>query len=294
MSKIIRITPEYIEECRREFEEALAKSKVSDGKFSFNKTFSIEKQSATVYFTAMAWSKMVALIQQFDKEIAWHGSAKRLEGEENAYLIDDIMVYPQTVTGASVDMDPTEYDKWIRENGEDERFFRINMQGHSHVRMGVTPSGVDLAHQEEILSQLPADSFYIFMIYNKMFESNIKIYDLAKNVLFENGEVTTKLYDSDFSLEEFIKEARSMVVTKSYIATPASVKPAAQGYSGGYKPLDDKYKPASAKQEFLPPKTEKHSDWPYRSKNTYYDFKYGGYYDPDDPTGAFDDGRSYK
>ena len=44
MSKIIRMTPEYIEECRKDFEESLKNAKLADGKISFTKTFVAERK----------------------------------------------------------------------------------------------------------------------------------------------------------------------------------------------------------------------------------------------------------
>ena len=40
MSRLIKMTPEYIEECRSDFEKALQLAKLSDGKLNFTKTFS--------------------------------------------------------------------------------------------------------------------------------------------------------------------------------------------------------------------------------------------------------------
>lgn len=217
MSKIIRVTQEYIDGCCEEFRKSLASARLSDGKISYSKTLSSEKDRATLFFTAEAWAKMVALLEEFDKEVAWHGVAIRLDRpDKNEYLIDDILVYPQEVTGASVDMDPDLYDKWFRDNGDDDRFYNIRMQGHSHVNMAPTPSSVDLQHQGDILSMVKNDGFYIFMIYNKSYKHNIKIYDLRDNVLFEDGDIDVKMYDREWSLDEFIKDAKDKVKEKVY------------------------------------------------------------------------------
>lgn len=232
MSKIIKMTPEYIAECRREFNEALKNAvvecqknfddalheeKLADGKISFTKTFSIDKKrTATVYFTSEAWTKMVVLIQEFSKEVAWHGLASRIESEDHdEYMVYDILVYPQEVTGATVNTDQEGYEKWLMSN-DDDVFNNIRMQGHSHVNMGPTPSAVDITHQEKILEQLEDDMFYIFMIWNKSFKRNIKIYDLQKNVLFEDSDVEVKIFDSGIGLDEFINNAKEMVKDKVY------------------------------------------------------------------------------
>lgn len=215
MSRPIKMTEQYLKECREDFERALKLTKLADGKLSFTKMFSCGEQKATVFFTPDAWAKMVTLLREFDKEVAWHGVARRGENEEaNEYIISDILVYPQTVSGASVEMDTEEYAKWIMDNAEDDRFNNIHMQGHSHVNMAPNPSSVDLNHQEEILNMLGDDDFYIFMIWNKSLANNIKIYDLKKNILFEDKDVTYEHEEGD--MDAFVKSAKEMVKTKTY------------------------------------------------------------------------------
>ena len=213
MSRPIKLTQELIDECRQDFEKALSLTKLSDGKLSFTKAFSCGDKKAVVYFSTEAWAKMVMLIKEFDKEVAWHGVARRVEDESlDEYVIDDIVVYPQEVTGSTVEMDTEKYALWIQENIEDERFNHIYMQGHSHVNMGTSPSSVDLNHQEEILGMLGDDDFYIFMIWNKSLASTNKIYDLKKNVMFEDKDITVKIVGQNEGLDEFIKNAKDIGV----------------------------------------------------------------------------------
>lgn len=247
MSKPIKMTQQYLEECRKDFEKALSLTKLADGKLNFTKTFTCGNKKATVYFTPEAWAKMVMLIKEFDKEIAWHGVASRADDDSlDEYVISDIMVYPQEVTGASVEMDTEEYAKWLMENAEDERFDNIHMQGHSHVNMAPNPSSVDLNHQEEILNMLGDEDFYIFMIWNKSFVSNTKVYDLKKNILFENTDVTVKIVGAAEDLDVFLKSAKDMVKTKSYRPSSGSY-PSYTGYQ--QKPAGGPYNPLSSATE---------------------------------------------
>ena len=194
MSKPIKMTEQYMAECRADFEKALQLTKLADGKLSFTKVFTCGDRKATVVFTAGAWAKMALLVKEFDKEVAWHGVAHRATDEAvDEYIIEDIVVYPQEVSGTTVEMDTEKYAEWLMQNADDERFNNIHMQGHSHVNMPTSPSSVDLNHQEEILNMLGDDDFYIFMIWNKSFVSTNKIYDLKKNVLFEDKDITVKL-----------------------------------------------------------------------------------------------------
>lgn len=217
MSKPIKMTEQYMAECRADFEKALQLTKLADGKLSFTKVFTCGDRKAAVVFTAGAWAKMALLVKEFDKEVAWHGVAHRAADEAvDEYIIEDIVVYPQEVSGTTVEMDTEKYAEWLMQNADDERFNNIHMQGHSHVNMATSPSSVDLNHQEEILNMLGDDDFYIFMIWNKSFVSTNKIYDLKKNVLFEDKDITVKLEGEHEGLAEFLKTAKDMVKQKSY------------------------------------------------------------------------------
>ena len=226
MSKIIRFDENVLAEMREEFEKALKSAKLVDGRFSFIKSFSSLTDRATLLFTELAWLKMNALVDSFEKEVAWHCVAERWEGE-NEYIISDILVYPQTVTGVTVDMETEEYARWV-ENGiisGDDRFFHLHGQGHSHVNMGVSPSGTDLEHQQTILHDVREDGFYIFMIWNKRADRSIWIYDLQKNKVFETKDITVKTIEEENGVVAFLREARKLVKADTVAALYPPVKP---------------------------------------------------------------------
>lgn len=213
MSKMITLPQEILNQYTQEFYETLRTGKFSDGKINFTKTLGTVDRKATVLFTEMAWQKMQTLIREFDKEVAWHGVAERCE-EKDTYLISDILVYPQEVTGSTVTTDQNEYEMWLMKQ-EDDVFNNIRMQGHSHVNMSTSPSSVDLNLYDGILSQLDSDMFYIFMIYNKRGEKTVKLYDLRENILFETADVTVAVKEVG-DLTGFLEEAKELVVTKTY------------------------------------------------------------------------------
>lgn len=216
MSRVIKMTSQNLEEIRRDFDEALKGLKMFDGRINFTKTFGTVQRKATLYFTELAYLKMTMLVREFDKEVAWHGIAKRGDDlSKDEYIISDILVYPQEVTGATVNTDQEKYQMWLM-NHDDEVFNNIRMQGHSHVNMGTTPSSVDTSLYERILEQLDDDMFYIFLIWNKRNEKTIKIYDLAKNVLFETSDVTVEILNDGTGIEHFLKDAKEMVQNKTY------------------------------------------------------------------------------
>lgn len=242
MAKLIKLTPEIIEETQKEFSEYL-KDKISDGRVSFSKTINVIQRKATVWFAEIAWKKFQALVKDFDKEVAWHGLAYRnSDPDKDEYYITDILVYPQEVTGATVTTDQSKYQTWLIDH-DDETFNNIRMQGHSHVNMDVTPSSVDSTLYESILSQLDDTMFYIFMIWNKRGDKTCKIYDLAKNVLFDTADCEIKVvstatanvsidgvseeekdamltYLKDYRYEkickQFVEDAKQLVTTRVY------------------------------------------------------------------------------
>lgn len=221
MSKLIRMTDEKYEEIKAEFYEKLHGVKLSDGEVSFKKSLSCDEK-ATLIFSEGAWVKMQALITTYDKEVAWHGIARRGEDtDKNDYIITDIIVYPQKVTGSTVDTDQEKYEQWLMSQ-DDDIFNNIRMQGHSHVNMGVSPSSVDNTLYEKMFDMFKDDTFYIFMIWNKRKDKFIKIYDMAKNILFETEDITVEVEKSDRGILNFLDEAKEMVEERSYTTYTSS------------------------------------------------------------------------
>lgn len=264
MAKVIKMTPEYIEELKKDFEQTLKTSKLSDGKLSFIRSVGAVKRSAVLYYTRSAWAKQQALVSEYNKEVAWHGVAVRgSDPEKDEYLISDILVYPQEVTGATVTTDQVAYQTWLMEH-DDETFNNIRFQGHSHVNMGTSPSVVDDSLYERILAQLEDDMFYIFAIWNKRGEKTIKIYDLEKNVLFETADVTVTVIetpdDEDLRAPNITEEERK-ALTEFLISFREKKKTAAFIAESKEMVKDRVYQPQTP------------------AKTTYNDkYGYGGYY----------------
>lgn len=215
MSKPITLTDELIAKMQEEFAEHLRKTKLSDGKLTYTKSFSYDDEDAKakLMFTAIAYLKMLSLVQHVSDEVAWHGFVERKA--EDLFLITDIVVYPQTVTGATVNTDQERYQRWIMEV-DDEKFNNLRMQGHSHVNMACSPSTTDLNHQEQILQQLTGDTYYIFIIWNKRGDHNIKIYDFANNTLYEDKDIEVGVIDEGFDLDDFLADVDENVQKKTY------------------------------------------------------------------------------
>lgn len=211
MSKSLKIDMSFLEQAKADFLKMFDEGKFNDGNINFSRKFVGEtNKKANLFIDDIAWNKMKALVDEFKTEIAWHGIARRGE-KEAEYYIDDIIVYPQKVSGATVVTDQEKYQMWLYEQ-DDEVFNNIRMQGHSHVNMGTSPSGVDTTYYESIVEQLDDDMFYIFMILNKSGSRFVKIYDKAINTMFETSDITvTLLMDPEDPINVLIKDAKEKV-----------------------------------------------------------------------------------
>ena len=229
----IKMTEEIKKGLLEDFEKDLETAKMFDGEYVFKRTYKWEdsQEKATIDFTPMAFAKMLSLIQHFESEVAWVSITKRI-GEGSDFTVEDILVYPQTVTGTNVTTDQAKYTDWLYSPENDEVFHHIRMQGHSHVRMSTTPSGTDLADQQAIVSMLKPDSFYVFMIWNKSLNVTIKIFDMKNNTLFETGDVIWTVGGE--GLEDFAKEAEKKVTRYTY---PPQTNYQRNDYPAAQKPL---------------------------------------------------------
>lgn len=211
MAKPIRLNEDIIAKMAEEFAASIRKCNLSDGKVSYTKSFTYkdEGDKVNILFQPSAFAKMVMLLQGFSTEVAWYGIVDRTD--DSTFVITDILVYPQTVSGATVNTDQEEHDKWfvnVAKTYGDEVLDKMLMQGHSHVSMSTSPSNVDLSHQEEIVSQLSKDKFFIFMIWNKRMERTCMVYDMKTNTMYENADITVGIIGDNVDLDGFLANAK--------------------------------------------------------------------------------------
>ena len=164
-----------------------------------------------------AWLKVNALVEGCESEIAWHGVVERTAPDR--FNIVDILVYPQEVTGSTVQSIEPDYTNWLQAF-PDGIFENIRMQGHSHVRMACSPSGVDQTQMNGILEQEP--DYYIFQIMNKHGSIWSEIHISEFNAIYENADIT--IHKPGFSAWA-TEIMQTTVVKKSYTSYPTIVSP---------------------------------------------------------------------
>lgn len=158
----------------------------------------IEQQNIvepTIYITSNAYIKMRMLVDKNDKEIGWYGIVNEMPGLQATYIIEDIIVYPQKVTGVTVEQDEDrmfEFEMSLTTEQVNHKRFH----GHSHVNMGTSPSGVDESFYQDLLSQVT--DYFIITITNKRNEYTTRFYDVANNILYT--DVPIQLIQNDGSL----------------------------------------------------------------------------------------------
>lgn len=240
MSRKIKLTEEDINELVNNFKASLTGMRFDSDKITYTADTKLKEQKKIkVFFTPEAYCKMTTLIKGCEKEIAWHGTVEQTE--DGNYIITDILMYPQEITGATVTSNDEKYPMWLMQQ-PDEVFNKIRFQGHSHVNFGATPSATDLTLYNNMLQTLSNEDFYIFMIMNKKAETWIQIYNLAENVIYENNDIEVAvLLNNKTSMEWFGEQCRDNIVERKVTYTVDS-KDLTSKRKGTSKLGDDSWK----------------------------------------------------
>lgn len=210
--RYLRITPEQQEKVLAEITEKLKTSVFTSNIFSFSTTLADtkSKDKVSIIFEPKAYIKMRDLVDRYSSEVGWYGFIDKINDLE--YRITDICVYSQLVTGATVKQCN---DNWDRDMPV-EMIKRRHFHGHSHVNMGVSPSGEDARHRSLQVENTKPDSFYFFMITNKSCAWSAALYDLAAGIVYDTDDIDL---DVDLGggemLSDFVDESKKMIKTST-------------------------------------------------------------------------------
>lgn len=192
MSRPIKLTNEVKENLFRVLEEK--------GPALLCNTDSIEidnHEKITVYFKPEAFIKMQILTQRKQTEIGWHGLVSRTEG---GFVVEDIVVYPQTGQKNTIRTNEVELNRWQCEQPDNNK---LRLHGHSHAMNSANPSRKDKDDREIIINGLlnlkmeEMDLFYIFLICNKKGEMQAVVYDIKNNRYFQEDDVIVDFVDEN-------------------------------------------------------------------------------------------------
>lgn len=135
-----------------------------------------------VMYTTEAWQTIRYIVAQCSAEVGWLGLVEYYEAE-NVYLITDIFVPPQEVTGATTEIESdamAELANQLLDQNIDTG--KLYYWGHSHVNMGVSPSTQDERQLDEYLEHCPV---FIRGIYNKKGDAKVDVFNTAESVVFQ-------------------------------------------------------------------------------------------------------------
>ena len=159
----------------------------------FNSTSAVEEVSflnethphaPSVFYTPAAYQTINYIIQKSSLEIGWLGLVEVIKNDN--YLIYDIIVPEQEVSGAETDITPETLAFTIAQLiSEDKNPNHLRYWGHSHVNMAVSPSHQDEEEFQEFLDPAQISDFFIRGIYNKHGHCKVDIADIADNRLYQ-------------------------------------------------------------------------------------------------------------
>lgn len=137
-----------------------------------------------IYMTAETYRRMKALVSECPEEIGWLALVNK---QENNYLIYDVQICQQEVSGAHTDMHESGLQE-IAENliaeNRTEELNNVRCWCHSHVNMDVTPSGTDESTFKEYYKS--CNDYFIRLIMNKKDKYRMDLADYEKGLVYEN------------------------------------------------------------------------------------------------------------
>lgn len=137
-----------------------------------------------IFISRDAYRDMLILVGESPIEISWLGTVEELDG---GYLIKEIFLPKQECGPASTEMDTegiVEVGMHLlnREGGDPEDFNKLRFWGHSHVNMGVMPSGTD----EQQAMEFSNNPWFIRAIANKRGKIKFDLYDFKRHLRIDD------------------------------------------------------------------------------------------------------------
>lgn len=169
-------------------------------------------QPPTVFVTPLALFKMQTYVDKCDMEIGWLGIVEKCEN--NTYVIMDTLLFKQEVHATTTEINEQNLMEVAEEilsrpNGV-ELYNKIKMWGHSHVNMGVTPSGQDDLQIESFGAN---NDYFIRIIANKKREMKVDLYDWVNGMKYLALDWNV-LWTTDVGVDIIEKEMKEKVTKK--------------------------------------------------------------------------------
>lgn len=208
------------------------------------------------YITLEALGRVNEIVRQSDKEVGWMGQMIRQEHKSGLITLTLFNPYVprQIVSAATTDIDADGVAEYALAVKQPEL---IKWWGHSHVNMGITPSGTDMTTFHEHIENDP-DNPFVMTIHNKERLTYCNIY-IGGGLFVEDAALHVD-WDDPEMVKSVEKELKANVTEKVYV-TPKPNK--ANGYHTGGKTSKGKGKRSGSrsnrKQSSEPTKQERNA-----------------------------------
>jgi hypothetical protein len=181
--------------------------------------------NTTLWIPPKFHQELMFYIHKCDTEVGGYGRIEFVK-KDNHIFVDEIYLMPQVVEPAECTLSAEGlallYEDLI-EKGEEDKIGSINLWWHSHVDMGVSPSGQDEKH----ISEWPGNHL-VSLIINRSGKMYANL--MVRTPVFITGEIEAKVnwFDID-EAEEFekdielkVKKAPPIVYKKAGLSKPDS------------------------------------------------------------------------
>jgi hypothetical protein len=162
-----------------------------------------DENTPVIFITTYALMKMNNYIQNSDKEISWLGV---VEHNENVFMITDVMLFEQEVTGTTTEIDEghlSSFGTRLIQTGQMDLYNKIRMWGHSHVKLDVYASKTD----EETFEQFYENcEFFIRLIANQKGDMKVDFIDNERHIKYLDMDWYENKTDAQIKLEELINQ----------------------------------------------------------------------------------------
>lgn len=158
-----------------------------------------------------ALAKMFIYVDECSDEVGWMGTVKQLN--EKYYIIEDVFLFDQEVHGATTEITPEGLSEFAEEllQREDglEIWNSLKMWGHSHVNMGVTPSGQDDKQMKDF-AEIGHD-WFIRLICNKKGDMKIDFFHYKLGITYLDVPWEEIASEEEHSIQEEIFRLQALL-----------------------------------------------------------------------------------
>lgn len=198
------------------------------------KPFSILNRNFYISISNKCHESFKKIVEIAPQEAQWFNTVTEVYSKDGNLIClelgDQLYIPEQVCSAAEVDTSPTMmmdfYKEILKDHSPEETNQIISSMtcwSHSHVNMGVNPSGQDIAQFSQFVKQAQdqnCNKFQVMLIHNKKGDFYSRVYDPETSLIYEGVPV---YIDSEFDLS-YIDQAAKTKFKKKTISFPSRPK----------------------------------------------------------------------